>query len=220
MPNLSAKSWKLWTLLQTHPFFAGRMHRNLYSVTCQDMSEASTRGVCQQQHLTFRCRDTHCQKTASPCRDSVCFQTFFLTTYCSCEIAPDTSAWDVVRTCVSVCVCVSRHSVCETTTVQHALTAATRMDKRAVSVPWQYLLTDMLHYAKTSDWIMDTVDTSSDTSMIWRQLEVLVHVRFDGPGHDRVASTRGLSEKKHLTFRCHHTHRQSKVATATRRRPT
>ena len=39
MPNLSAKSWKLWTLLQTHPLFAGHMHRNLYSVTCQDMSE-------------------------------------------------------------------------------------------------------------------------------------------------------------------------------------
>ena len=78
------------------------------------------------------------KNTAPPCRDSVCFQTLFLTTYCPCEIAPDTSAWDVVRTCVSVCVCVSRHSVCETTTVHHALTAATRMDKtrrlRAVTV--------------------------------------------------------------------------------------
>ena len=62
MPNLSAKSWKLWTLLQTHPLFAGHMPRNLYSVTCQDMSEASTRGVCEQQQLTFRCRYTHRQK--------------------------------------------------------------------------------------------------------------------------------------------------------------
>ena len=60
MPNLSAKSWKLWTLFRH--IHCWHMHRNLYSVTYRDMSEVSTRGVCEQQQLTFRCRYTHRQK--------------------------------------------------------------------------------------------------------------------------------------------------------------
>ena len=107
------------------------------------------------------------KNTAPPCRDSVCFQTLFLTTYCPCEIAPDTSAWDVVRTCVSVCVCPDIASAKQRPFNVHSLPLH-GWTKRAVSVPWQYLLTDMLHYAKTSDWIMDTVDTASDTSIIWK----------------------------------------------------
>ena len=52
----------MWTGLQTRSLFAEHMHRNLYSVTYRDMSQVSTRGVCEKQPFNLHCHNTDGQK--------------------------------------------------------------------------------------------------------------------------------------------------------------